>query len=482
MTGSLRSRAVRWYGLWLALVFGITGVLVLLGFRHYLERTLAASQRTRALRIAGVTLRAIESGDSDLRELMTVSFAPEATGRFVAVTDRSGRVLYRSGPPQDQSFDPALIPNPAGELGSRRVQGAGAGELLLTTIESGAAPMQIRVATGDALAPLLVEERRLLATLLIVFAVLGLVAIGGGYLLVDRALRPVGELTRSAEGITSRNLSERLPEPVIVDEFGELSRALNRMIARLEEAFQHNRRFLDDASHELRTPLTVLRGELEALNRESVPGRFRDTVASLLDEVERLARLVENLFALSRLDAGRPTTEWCRINLTQLATATAEQMRLLAEDRGLRLESDSPLQVLVRQPVWVEGDPSRLKQVIVNLLDNAFNYTPRGGAVGIVVRGTSDEAILEVWDTGIGIPAEALPRVFDRFFRVDPSRNRSDGGSGIGLSIVKAICSAHRGRVEVLSTVGKGSQFSLRLPRVSESNLPESGAQESTAS
>ena len=482
MTGSLRSRAVRWYGLWLVLVFGITGVLVLVGFRHYLERTLAASQRTRALRIAGVTLRAFESGEGDLRERMTVSFAPEATGRFVAVTDHTGRVLYRSGPPQDQSFDPALIPDPTAELGSRRIPGAGPGELLLTTIESGAAARRIRVATADSIAPLQIEERRLLATLLIVFAILGLVAIGGGYLLVDRALRPVGDLTRSAEGITSRNLSERLPEPATADEFGDLSRSLNRMIARLEEAFQHNRRFLDDASHELRTPLTVLRGELEALNRESVPGRFRDTVASLLDEVERLARLVENLFALSRLDAGRPTTEWCRINLIQLATATAEQMRLLAEDRGLQLEVESPMQVLVRPPVWVEADPSRLKQVIVNLLDNAFNYTPRGGSVGIVVRVAPDEAVLEVWDTGIGIPAEALPRVFDRFFRVDPSRSRSDGGSGIGLSIVKAICAAHRGRVEVLSTVGKGSRFSIHLPLVSGDDLPRSAVHESTAS
>lgn len=471
MTGSLRSRALRWYALWLALVFGVTGALVLVGFRHYLERTLAASQRTRALRIAGVTLRAFESGETDLRERMTVSFAPEATGRFVAVSDPAGRILYRSGPPQDQAFDPALIPNPTGQLGPRKIPGAGAGELLVTTVESGLGAQRIRVATGDSMAPLLVEERRFLATLVIVFAVVGLVAIGGGYLLVDRALRPVGELTRSAEGITSRNLSERLPEPSTADEFAELSRALNRMIARLEEAFQHNRRFLDDASHELRTPLTVLRGELEALNRESVPGRFRDTVVSLLDEVERLARLVENLFALSRLDAGRPTTEWCRLNLTQLAAATTEQMRLLAEDRGLRLESDSPVQAIVQPGVWVEGDPSRLKQVIVNLLDNAFNYTPRGGKVGILVRATPDEAVLEIWDTGVGIPAEALPRVFDRFFRVDPSRSRSDGGSGIGLSIVKAICTAHRGRVEVLSTEGKGSRFLLHLPRIPESDL-----------
>ncbi len=464
MKGSLRSQAMIWYAVWLVMVFVVTGTLVHLVFRHYLEATLAASQRSRATRIAGVARRALDAGHRDLHEAMTTSFAPEATSRFVAVSDANGMALYRSGPPQDQSFDPVLISDSTGKAGTRKLSGTGPGELMLTALQSGDGPRAIWVATGESMVPLLVEQRRFLVFLCIVFGVVGGVALLGGRLLVDRALRPVGELTRSAETITSRNLSERLPEPGSDDEFAELSRALNRMITRLDEAFQHNRRFLDDASHELRTPLTILRAELEALTRETGPGRIRDTAASLLDEVERLGRLVENLFALSRLDAGRTPSEWRRMNLSQLAASTAEQMRLLADDKGLTLKCDSPVRVIVGGGVWIDGDRARLKQVVVNLLDNAFKYTPRGGTVSVSVVETDAGAVLEVADTGIGIPAEALSRVFDRFFRVDLSRSREPEGTGIGLSIVRAICSAHRGRVEVESVEGRGSCFRVILP------------------
>ena len=472
MKGSLRSQAMTWYAVWLVMVFVVTGTLVHLVFQHYLEATLASSQRSRATRIAGVARRALEGGLRDLREPMRASFAPEATSRFVAVTDANGAVVYRSGPPQDQSFDPVLIPASKAEAGTRKLSGTGPGELMLTALRSGEGPQSIWVETGESMAPLLTEQRRFLVFLCAVFAMVGGVAWAGGKLLVERALRPMGELTRSAERITSRNLSERLPEPGSDDEFAELSRALNRMIARLDEAFQHNRRFLDDASHELRTPLTILRAELEALTRETGPGRIRDTAASLLDEVERLGRLVENLFALSRLDAGRTASEWRRLNLSQLAASTAEQMRLLADDKGLTLKCDSPVRVIVGHGVWIDGDRARLKQVIVNLLDNAFKYTPRGGTVSVKVVETDAGAVLEVVDTGIGIPAEALPRVFDRFFRVDPSRSREPGGTGIGLSIVRAICAAHRGRVEVESVEGRGSCFRVTLPSAAVS--PES--------
>jgi heavy metal sensor kinase len=477
---SLRVRAMTWYGTWMLVLFAVTALLVLAGFQHHLERTLATTQRARALRIAGVALRTLESGRGDLNEVITLSFAPEATDRFISIADRQGRLLYHSGAPQDQSFDPLLIPSDINEPGTRTISGVGPSDLLLTTVESSSGGRLVRVSTGSSLGAVGEEQRRFMITLGFGFAIIGAVAFAGGFMLVDRALKPIGELTRSAELITSRNLSERLPEPATEDEFAELSRSLNRMIARLDEAFQYNRRFLDDASHELRTPLTVLRGELEALNRESTHGRFRDSVASLLDEVERLAKLVENLFALSRLDAGRIHTEWTPLDLSFLASSTAEQMRLLAEDKGLKLSCDSAVHLMVREGVWIEGDRARLKQVIVNLLDNAFKYTPAGGSVSIQVRGTETEAVLEVRDTGIGIPASALPRVFERFFRVDASRNREGGGSGIGLSIVRSICAVHRGRVEVESVEGRGSCFRVYLPRVSKETAPSSDFSPST--
>jgi heavy metal sensor kinase len=367
-------------------------------------------------------------------------------------------VLYQSGEPVDRNFEPAQVGNPA-TPGLWRETLAGGPELMLDTMATEAGAHGYRVTVGEALTPALTELHRLLLSLGLGFAIVTIVALAGGYLLVGRALQPVEEITRRAEGITSRHLSERLPVAPTGDEFQHLSEALNRMIARLDETFQHNRRFLADASHELRTPLTILRSELEAVvQRGGVEPALQETMSHLLEEVQRLARIVENLFALSRLEAGLASPAATRFDLAKLASTTAEQMCLLAEDKGVKIISET------QQPVTVEGDPGRFKQVIVNLLDNAIKYTPAGGAITLAVREQHREAVCEVSDTGIGIPADALPRVFERFFRVDPTRNRESGGAGIGLAIVKAICMAHNGRVEVESIEGRGSCFRVWLP------------------
>jgi signal transduction histidine kinase len=238
-----------------------------------------------------------------------------------------------------------------------------------------------------------------------------------------------------------------------------LSIALNHMVQRLDEAFQYSRRFMADASHELRTPLTVLRGELESFIQEpALAPEGRERLGSALEEVERLAGIVEGLFAISRLDAGEAAAEWVKLDLARLTAATADQMSLLAEDKNIHVTCAAA------EPVWVEGDQARLKQVVVNLLDNAIKYTLQGGAVALTVGAADSKAVLEVADNGIGIPVEALPRVFDRFFRVDKARSRELGGAGLGLSIVKSICTAHHGRVEASSLPGQGSRFRVELP------------------
>jgi signal transduction histidine kinase len=166
--------------------------------------------------------------------------------------------------------------------------------------------------------------------------------------------------------------------------------------------------------------------------------------------------IVEGLFAISRLDAGEAQAEWVQFDLAGLAAATADQMALLAEDKNISVSCESA------NRVWVAGDRARMKQVVVNLLDNAIKFTLSGGAVSLTVRGEDNKAVLEVRDTGAGIPPEALPRIFERFFRVDPARQREMGGAG--LSIVKSICAAHHGHVEAISTVGQGSVFRVELP------------------
>jgi signal transduction histidine kinase len=177
-----------------------------------------------------------------------------------------------------------------------------------------------------------------------------------------------------------------------------------------------------------------------------------------LEEVDRLVKIVDALFAISRLDAGEAQQEQARFDLASLVASTTEQMSLLAEDKGVSVACN------VQGSVHVDGDRARIKQVVVNLLDNAIKYTPPGGSIKLDVSAREDKAVIEVADTGIGIPPNALPHIFERFFRVDKARSRDAGGAGLGLAIVKSICAAHGGQVYVESSEGQGSRFKVELP------------------
>ena len=466
-TRSLRFRLVAWYAGLLTAAFVLLSVAMHFGLRYYLERNLRETQSRRAGQIMATLLNRVpQAGEAFVVEEIKARFAPEFNDRFIRITRAGGSVLYASGRPSSQSFDPTKLPVLSvavprefarkEELPDRQWLLVVAAPFTATNgarfvVEAGAPDASVRTALRQALLALACG-----------LPVVLLVGVGGGWFLVSRALAPVEEIRRSAEQITLRNLSGRLPVASTGDELERLSIALNHMITRLDEAFQHNRRFMADASHELRTPLTVIRGELEAVvqNPQLAP-ELRDSIGSVLEEVERLAKIVESLFALSRLDAGEAQAEWVRLDLAKLAATTAEQMCLLAEDKGISIACESS------QPVMVQGDSGRLKQVIVNLLDNAIKFTPAGGGVVIRTSACNGTATLDVADTGMGMPASAIPRVFERFFRADEARSREKGGAGIGLSIVKAIVTAHGGNITVESEPSKGTCFHIQLPRTS---------------
>jgi signal transduction histidine kinase len=252
------------------------------------------------------------------------------------------------------------------------------------------------------------------------------------------------------------------------DALERLAISLNNMLGRLRDSVQSSRRFLADASHELRTPLTVIKGELQELTHESNLGEaeVRERVGSVLEEVARLERLVSELLVLSRLDANEPQGDWVDVDLADLAADTAEHMRLIAEDGGIALDL-SALKSAV-----VQGDRARLKQIIVNLLDNAIRFSASGGCVSLRTASDESGSVLEVSDTGIGIPAAATALVFDRFYRVDEGRSRDDGGAGLGLSIVRSICTAHGADIDVESRVNEGSCFRVRFARRSLALTP----------
>ena len=298
------------------------------------------------------------------------------------------------------------------------------------------------------------EFRRLVLGLLIVG---GLVTIAGGWLLASSALQPVNAVTETANALAeSRTLNRRVPVGRD-DEVGRLAATFNRMLDNLDEAYELQRRFVADASHELRAPLTAIHSNLELLERrpELSSEVQRDAIQEANLEARRLKRLVNDLLALARADAGINLS----LNPVELDRVVLEALRecqALCDGQELRIDE--------LEPVMVRGDADRLKQLGIILLDNAVRYTPPEGTVTVSVTRNENSAHFSVRDTGVGIAAEDLPHVFERFYRADPARSRDPGGTGLGLSIAEWIVEQHGGEIRVESQSRSGTVAAVRLP------------------
>jgi heavy metal sensor kinase len=446
-------------------------LLVMLGFgsftywsvRRYVVDVIGASMTHRARQIAQTLLGSGQIDESYVANEIEIRYAPELNDRFIRITRADGTVLYCSRTPADRSFTPSNVPHPLARTVRQAVREEplrGEAKMLIAAVPHSTQGGDYLVEAGTSLAGADRVMSALLSTLAAGLLVIMTLTILGGWSLMRRALSPVGNIAVAAQDITLRDLRRRLPVPDTRDEIADLSVVLNRMISRLQESFENVSRFTADASHELRTPLTIIRGELEGIiSRARVNDDVRAGLGSLLEEVERLVTIVQRLFALSRLDAGEAQSERIKLNLAELAETTVDQMSLLAEEKGISLRC------LTSEIVEVEGDPTRLKQVIVNLLDNAIKYTPDGGEIELAVWSANGTAFVEVKDTGPGIPAAALPHVFERFYRVDEVHSRDVEGAGLGLAIVQSIASAHGGSVAVNNAPDQGCQVTVSLPR-----------------
>jgi heavy metal sensor kinase len=261
-----------------------------------------------------------------------------------------------------------------------------------------------------------------------------------------------------ASRISAERLNERLEIQNPDDELGRLGTAFNRTLERLQVSFEQLSRFTADASHELRTPLTAIRsvGEV-ALQNAGDSAYYRDRIGSMLEEADRLTRLVESLLTMSRADAGRITLQPSDFSLMELARETASLLDVLAEERNqtISVEGDAEVQI--------HADRLILRQALINLIDNAVKYSPEGGSILVRVGALSDQAMIEVQDSGPGIPAEHVEKVFQRFYRVDRARSRAEGGAGLGLSIVEWAVEAHGGSVQ-LRQDSTGCTFLIQLP------------------
>ena len=378
--------------------------------------------------------------------------------QFVYVMDRRGRVFYKSfnmgedtlpSPPDLKPYQVKVVET---VLGSQKIRLAAMNTKFY----------EIRVAYP-------VEEindvrQSLFAIFLVLIPIVLAISIFGGYFLAKQSLKPVEEITRTTRKITATNLRERIRVKNPEDEIGRLTETLNDMIGRLEASIEQVQQFSLDASHELRTPLTIMRGEIELALRGNRKGAsYKKTLASLLEEVLRMTSIIEGLILLAKADSGTVKLEKKPTRLDSLAGEVKEDAEILAEQKKISV-SISKL-----DEVTVLGDSVRLRQLMLNLVDNAIKYTPEGGRITLSLEKTNGNARFSVEDTGVGIPPADIKKIFDRFYRVDKSRSRLPDGLGLGLAISKWVAEAHGGSLRAQSTVGAGSKFTVTIPALDHS-------------
>ena len=452
--------------LWYVLVFG----LLLGGFSVFVY---AAISRAAYSRLDQSLANSTETTANLLRSEMEesggdVTAAAAETQKVLSLGDVhmavfQGRRLLTANHPNEHTLN---VPEAA-----FRAAEAASGPALSTVDgygEEGARLAVLRVSAGEAdyflaLAQPLhntAEELEALARIFYLAIPAALLVAGiGGLLLARKSLAPVAAMTAQAESIGARNLHERLEVTNSRDELGRLATVLNNLLSRLDRSFESLRQFTADASHELRTPLSIIRGEAEvALSQKRDEAEYRESLAIVQDEARRLSRMVDDMLALARADDRQQGLKVEEFYLNDLVEDCVKSSQVLALAKAVPLTLDPATDITF------SGDESLIRRMIVNLLDNAIKYTPSGGHVSVRLTSKDSSVEIAVADTGIGISADATARIFERFYRADRARSRSDGGSGLGLSIAKWVAEAHNGSIDLDSRPGAGSTFTVSLP------------------
>jgi len=457
--GSIRVRLTTWYaGVMLA---GLTLFAVSVWFvlNRSLYETIDESLEDRVSGVRRFVQDHTEAFSLDeIREEFREHSVLGPGGDLFQVCDAQGNWLYRSAPLADSEVVirvPRVLPG-RGIYETRRVQ--------KTVLRFLSRPIEVRgqqytVQVAAPIRELLEATDRFHLTLLLLVPGVLLIASAGGYWLSRRALAPVDRIIDDADTIGERNLEQRLAVPTTGDELERLSRTINRMIERLESAFRRVTQFTADASHELRTPIALIRTTAElALRKERSPWDYEKALQQILTESERTSELIDNLLTLARADSGQASLQLLPLDLKSTLKETVAAAQRLAEIRGLTFEAEMP-----GGAVTVLGDQTMLHRLGMILVDNALKYTPPPGCVHLTLRREGQSAVLGVRDSGIGIPPDDLPHIFERFYRADKVRTR-EGGAGLGLSIAKWIVEQHRGQIRVEAAPAHGSTFCVYLP------------------
>ncbi len=461
---SIRTRLTLWYTSLLTVTF------LLLGGTTYGLLVYSLSREVDAA-LKGVAQALAQEGPrrrttffpSDVDQVFRRFFGFSPFDRYFEMLDPIGRrdPRWPHTPSNKLPLSPLALKNASeGRPTFETIEGMGQYPirvLTLPVIEAGRVSNLIQV--GMSLKSIYMTRHRFLLMVAGVFPLGLLLAGGGGWLLAHRALKPVDRMTDAARRISAEHLTERLEETGAQDELDRLAKTLNEMLGRLDTAFSQIRQFSADASHELQTPLTILKGELEvALRSPRNAEEYQRTLKSALEEIDRIAHLVEGLLLLARADAGVLRMDRQPVDLAQLIEEIYGQTKVLADNQTITLRLEHV------EPVTIQGDYDRLRRLLLNLVDNGIKYTRPGGRVTLSVQRDGGRASLQVSDTGIGLSGEEQDRIFQRFYRGAEARTHGQSGAGLGLCIARSIAEAHGGRIEVESTTGQGSTFTVLLP------------------
>ena len=458
---SIKFRFTIWYLLVLAVLLGALSAGVYFYLSRSLYRSLDDSLELRSQQICSVppVLESIWHGEFQ-----------EELGEIVMLYFYTGSELVQVSPPEmsvslSQEFIYEAINGRSSFATIEAADGQGL-RLLAVPIHLGIPGLPLSSQPGALILGRSTKQidqalHGLVRTLATADALALAVAAGGGIFLARRALKPVDKIAETAQEIGETDLSRRINVNT-KDELGRLAATLNAMIGRLEKAFQRQKQFTSDASHELRAPLAVIEAESSlALQKERPPGDYRQSLETISQESKQMSSLIEQLLTLARADAGKEQWNFTDVNLGRVITNLSADVEVLCQEKGLNCQLGQ-IQDLV-----VKGDAARLRELFMNLLDNAIRYTPAPGTVSVSLHREGEMAIVAIKDTGVGIAAEDMPFIFERFYRVDKARSRAQGGTGLGLAICRYIAEAHGGKIEVESQVGVGSTFSVWLPLLS---------------
>ena len=452
----VRWKLTVWYGVVLAIVLAVFSAAVYWTMRHQLLERIDRGLREELGDVRSEV--GLAADEATLSQWLERRFARHAGFDF-QITRADGSRFFVSDRLADKS-----LPTPAPSSGLSEptyesvTSGTGRWRVVAVRVTGPTGPLTVQV--GRPLDDFEHESEELLAVFLATGPLMVLVTLAGGYFLARRALAPVRRMADTARQISGDRLGQRIAVDNPGDELGGLAVTLNNMLDRLERSFAEMQRFTADAAHELRTPLAVIRNEAEVALRQPRTGEeYGRVLENLLEETVRLGRMADQLLFLSRQDAGLNPPVRDDVPLATVLQSVVENMRPVAQEKGVSL-------ALAANPAChVRGDENQLRRVFYNLIDNAIKYTGAGGGVTLSSRLDGEVAAVAVEDTGIGIPADHLPRIFDRFYRVDPSRTGDTGGTGLGLSICQSAVRAAGGTISVTSTEGRGSTFTVRLLR-----------------